>query len=288
MLNKCYNQKILTYEKGSYDGIIDMIYVLTMEKSFKRHQSIYFQLNKFKLTKNAKIILNKGYKKCKKQQCGTIECKKIKTPPHDITHANNEILKDAIKNKYETILVLEDDFILSDKINNKKVIKDIKKIVNDYKEKELVLKLGCFPFITLPYDKKYKRVFLSSGAHAVVYNSNVMKKIFNSKKFALNDYDALLNMNFYGSQLMYKEPLIYQLWTDSENSKYWDDWNGGILNSGEWYTFLMKTLLLNKQEEPGTSLMYRYHNITSILLLIFFIIITYYLLKISYYLLSKR
>ena len=34
---------------------------------------------------------------------------------------------------------------------------------------------------------------------------------------------------------MYKEPLMYQLVQESENMKYWDDWNGGLLNSGEWF-----------------------------------------------------
>ena len=31
----CYRKELITNDKGSYDGIIDMIYVLTMEKSKK-------------------------------------------------------------------------------------------------------------------------------------------------------------------------------------------------------------------------------------------------------------
>ena len=122
----CYRKELITNDKGSYDGIIDMIYVLTMEKSKKRHQSIYSQLNKFKLTKNAKIMFNKGYKTCKKISCNKYECQQVKTPPHDITHAMNEIYKDAIDNNYKTILILEDDFIVSERINNNQVIMDIK------------------------------------------------------------------------------------------------------------------------------------------------------------------
>ena len=278
---ECYRYEVIKYENAPYKGIIDTVYVLTMDNS-SRHKSVYSQLNKYKLTNNIKIVFNKGYKKCKKTQCSPLECKEIKTPPHDITHANNEILKDAIKNNYETILVLEDDFILSDKITDKKVIKDIRNIIQEKRNDDLVLKLGCLPFITLPYNSDFKRVFLSSGAHAVVYNSNVMRKMYNSKKFALNDYDASLNMHFYGRQLMYKEPLIYQLWTETENKKYWDDWNGGLLNTGEWYFSLIKKLQLNKQVEPGTSIVYKYNWIISSLFFLLMIIVSYYLGRVLY------
>ncbi len=273
----CYRKELITNDKGSYDGIIDMIYVLTMEKSKKRHQSIYSQLNKFKLTKNAKIMFNKGYKTCKKISCNKYECQQVKTPPHDITHAMNEIYKDAIDNNYKTILILEDDFIVSERINNNQVIMDIKKIINDYKHSELILKLGCLPFVTMPYNNEYRRVILSAGAHAVLYNDIAFRKIYNKKLFALDDYDALLNRHFLGRELMYKEPLMYQLVQESENMKYWDDWNGGLLNSGEWFFSLMKYLRIDKSVEPGTSLVYKYHGIANFLFFILMIIIIYYL-----------
>ena len=95
--------------------------------------------------------------------------------------------------------------------------------------------------------------------------------------FALDDYDALLNRHFFGRELMYKEPLIYQLVQESENMKYWDDWNGGLLNSGEWFFSLMKHLRIDKTVEPGTSLVYKYHGIVNFLFFILMIIIIYYL-----------
>ena len=280
--NNCYMQKILEYEKASYDGIIDMIYILTMVKSYKRHKGIYSQLDKFKLTKNVKIIFNKGYKACKKQSCNKYKCGDIKIPPHDITHANNEILKDAMKNNYKIILVLEDDFILSDRINESSVIKNIRKIIDEYKHKELVLKLGCFPFITLPYNNKYRRVLLSSGAHAVLYNDNAIKKIVNNKLYSLDDLDFLINKNFFGRELMYKEPLIYQLVEESENMKHWDNWNGGLLNSGKLFFSLMKYLSINKQVEPGTSIIYKYHRIINYLLYLLLFMIIYNVYRRSY------
>ena len=242
----CYRFELITFNKGSYDDIIDMIYVLTMEKSIDRHRNIYSQLKKFKLTKNAKIMFNKGYKKCKKTSCNQYKCQSIKTPPHDLTHAVNETYKDAINNNYKIILILEDDFIISERVNNNIVKQDIKKIINDYKNSELILKMGCLPFITMPYNNEYKRVILSAGTHAVLYNDNAFRKIYNQKLFASDDYDALLNKYFFGRELMYKEPLIYQLWTETENKKYWDDWNGRLLNTGEWYFAIIKKLDLNK------------------------------------------
>lgn len=279
---ECYRYENIKYENAPYRDIIDTVYVLTMENS-SRHESVYSQLNQNKLTNNVNIVFNKGYKKCKKIQCTPFECKGIKTPPHDLTHANNEILKDAIKNNYETILVLEDDFILSDKINDEKVIRDIKNIIQKKKQGDLVLKLGCFPLVTLPYDSNFKRVFFSCGTHAVVYNSNVIRKMYTSKKFALNDYDSLINTNFYGRQLMYKEPLIYQLWTETENKQYWDDWNGGLLNTGEWFFYVVKKLKLNKQVEPGTSRVYKYNWIISLLFFLLVSLICYYLGRVFMY-----
>merc|ERR1711991_809024 len=158
-----------------------MIYVLTMEKSKERHRNIYSQLNKFKLTKNAKIMFNKGYKTCKKISCDKFNCKKIKNPILDITHGINEIFKDALYNNYKSIMILEDDFILSKRINDNQVIMDIKKMINDYKHNELVLKLGCFPFFTIPYNNQYRTVITSAGTHAVIYNDNAFRKIYNKK-----------------------------------------------------------------------------------------------------------
>jgi len=137
--------------------------------------------------------------------------------------------------------------------------------------------MGCLPFVTMPYNNEYRRVILSAGAHAVLYNDIAFRKIYNKKLFALDDYDALLNRHFFGRELMYKEPLIYQLVQESENMKYWDDWNGGLLNSGEWFFSLMKHLRIDKTVEPGTSLVYKYHGIVNFLFFILMIIIIYYL-----------
>ena len=86
----------------------------------------------------------------------------------------------------------------------------------------------------------------SSSASALKHALIESEKIYNKKLFALDDYDALLNRHFLGRELMYKEPLMYQLVQESENMKYWDDWNGGLLNSGEWFFSLMKYLRIDK------------------------------------------
>lgn len=274
----CYRFELKTYNKGSYDGIIDMIYVLTMEKSNERHINIYSQLNKFKLTKNAKIMFNKGYKTCKKISCDKFDCEQIKNPTLDITHGINEIIKDAIDNNYKSILILEDDFIFSKRINDNQVIMDIKKIINDYKHNELVLKLGCFPYFTIPYNNECRKVITSTGAHAIIYNDNAFRKIYNKKLFVLNDLELSINKYFFGKQLMYKEPLAYQLVEKTENMKYWDYWNGDLLNTKEWYFNYFKYLGLDKSVEPGTSLIYKYHHIYFLFLILIFIII-YYLFR---------
>ena len=90
----------------------------------------------------------------------------------------------------------------------------------------------------------------------------------------------MINTNFYGRQLMYKERLIYQLWTETENKQYWDDWNGGLLNTGELFFYVVKKLKLDKQVEPGTSRVYKYNWIISLLFFLLVILICYYLSRV--------
>ena len=120
---KCYTFKNIYYKNGLYNKFIDMTYVLLLDNS-KREKHVYEQLNKFKPTNIVKIQYNKGYKKCKKILCNN-------SANWDLFDAHYNVILDAYKNKYNNILILEDDFVINENlIFNKDVINDLNNFIN--------------------------------------------------------------------------------------------------------------------------------------------------------------
>ena len=119
----CYKKKIINYKNGVLDTFVDVTYVITMENNIERHKKVMEQLEKYKPTKKIIIIYNKGFKKCEKKICydKNKKCQKVNISYEDLSHANNYIYSDALKNQYNNILLLEDDFIMSEKIKDKKL-----------------------------------------------------------------------------------------------------------------------------------------------------------------------
>ena len=262
----CYSKKFIISKKGIFDTFIDMTYVITLEDSKERHKSVISQLKKYELTKKVSIVFNKGFKKCKKELCFDNICKKVDISIKDIIHVYQYILKDAQKNNYNNILILEDDFIISERILEQKIIKDLEEKVNSYKNKNLLLKLGCIPFLSYEgrLNDNFKRILISLGTHAIIYNKNSINKIL--QELSLTDYDVVINMIFMTEQIMYKIPLIYQIFPDTENRKNWGKDDNFLINFGIFFVqFYINQIInlfnLNKIEEPGTSMMYKYHNI---------------------------
>ena len=281
----CYSKKFIISKKGIFDTFIDMTYVITLEDSKERHKSVISQLKKYELTKKVSIVFNKGFKKCKKELCFDNICKKVNISIKDIIHAYQYILKDAQKNNYNNILILEDDFIISERILEQKIINDLEEKVNSYKNKNLLLKLGCIPYLSYEEatNSNFKRILISVGTHAIIYNKNSINKIL--QELSLTDYDLVINMKFITEQIMYKIPLIYQIFPDTENKKNWGKDDNFLINFSNsialnYNNQIINLFNLDKIEEPGTSKMYKYHNIIffSILLIL---LVSIYLLFLS-------
>ena len=153
-MKNCYNKQIISFDEGILDEVIDAIYIITMKNSMGRHQKVFKQLYKYKLSKTNIIIFNQGFKECKKELCNyrKKKCKEVKVSYEDLTHANQFIFQDSLTNNYSNILVLEDDFIFSDKLYQKDIIEDLKNIAKIYEKKKqsLVLRLGCIPILSFP------------------------------------------------------------------------------------------------------------------------------------------
>ena len=96
----------------------------------------------------------------------------------------------------------------------------------------------------------------------------------------IQDWDRynLSNINRY----MYKIPLCYQLFPDTENKKNWSDgeniYNTIMIN---YFKFNIKVLKLDKQCEPGYSIYYFISKYLNLLWIIIIIIIIVF--KLIYY-----
>jgi GR25 family glycosyltransferase involved in LPS biosynthesis len=258
----CYSFIFLKEKPGLYDDFLDCVYVITMENSFERHKNIEEQFKKYNLCKNTIVVKNKGYK-CEK----ILEIKgkniKVDDTQTDLTHANITILKHSISQKYKNILILEDDFILSDIICETTHIENIKSEVN--KNGNQIISLGCLPYISNNFNDNFKKNFASLGTHAQIYTIsttiNLLNYINNNLSKTIFDWDIITSLC---GRIFYNKPLVYQIWPETENRNNWlskiksiDTKN--IKKIEKIYFTCFEILSLDKTPEPGTSILYKMH-----------------------------
>lgn len=289
-MSKCFRKEIKNYGSGIFDSFIDMTYVMTMENAKERHQQIKDQLEYFKLTKKATFIYNTGFKKCDKIYCTPKKCEKINDTFVDLLHAIHNIHDDALNNGYNNILLLQDDAVISKEILEPEVAENLDKLVKDYKNKPLLLKLGVIPVITSYYNNHFRKVLLSGGAHAIIYNKIGMNKMKYSKTESRDD-ETKQHIVFSNKQLMYKKPLISQIYEETDNSKTWGarvNFENVILKSTvqKFSNFIIKFFLrsfkLNSHIEPGTTFLYKYHNYISASIILTIITLAYYIFRLFF------
>jgi hypothetical protein len=254
------------YNNGILDGSVDVTYVIHLEGN-GRINNIKNQLDKYRPTKTNYILVNKGFKKCKKDI-------PKEEPPYDLVDAFAQIFKHAQKKNYINILILEDDFEFNDKMFNKEIINDINNFINEKENEDFMYLLGGFPHLQMPYKNKHYKLFISNGCHAAIYSKNFIKNILDKNDFKnMIDWDIYTNFN--SNRYIYSEPLCYQLVTDTENSKYWLN----IFNTAELLKLYMRFLKLDVQYEPGFSYCYLNSKILFYILLLVVIIIFYFLFR---------
>uniref|UniRef100_A0A6C0F9B0 Glycosyltransferase n=1 Tax=viral metagenome TaxID=1070528 RepID=A0A6C0F9B0_9ZZZZ len=277
----CYRKQLKYAETGIFDTFIDMTYVITMENAVERQKKAIAQLNKYKLSSNVTIMYNKGYKNCQKTFCKDEVCDRVDTSYTDLFHALRNVFNDAMENGYETILVLEDDFIISDAILEPDVVPSLYGLIQDYRDKSLFLRLGTLPILSYGYSKNFKKLLSGVGMHAVIYNKKgIVDMNKNTNYSRITDIDLRSNLVFLNRQLMYREPLINQIFGKTENNKQW----GGDLGAVGyfWASIVKKYLLLTGLDtsvEPGTTFNYKYHNYITLSLLAIFIYVSVFVVR---------
>jgi hypothetical protein len=240
----CYNFVQYLYNDGLLNESADATYIIHLEGN-GRLQHIYSQLLNYHPTNIVYILFNKGYKNCNKNI-------HIKIPPIDLIDAFLQVFKHTVQNKYNNILILEDDFIFNNKIKNKNIINNINNFVLSCTNSKFIYCLGILPYLLIPYDMNNYKVIASVGSHANIYSKELILYMLTVDQKTINDWDWYHNLNT--TKYTYYEPLCYQLFPVTENSEHW----GYFFNKSLGVMFHKLLLLFNlhRSVEPGYSIFY--------------------------------
>lgn len=262
---KCYEFKNLKFDKGLFDETVDATYIINLVEN-GRYDSVINQINEYKPTSEVYILLNQGFKKCNKT-------KNIVYPADDLNDAFLQIFRHANDKKYDNILILEDDFIFHKEIKNKKHINSINNFLKKKQDEDFIYYLGCLPFVMLPNitNSKHLNNIKSLGTHSIIYSKknrlNIMDN-YNDILFKHRDWDT--NSNLQKKRYIYYKCLCYQLFPETENYKDWSTFSSFPICIKITKT-IIKILKLDKQIEPGYSIVYAFSQSIILILVIVFI-----------------
>jgi hypothetical protein len=273
----CYTFKKIKYNKGLLDNAVDATYIIHLEGN-GRYDDIMNQLESYHPTKEIYIIFNKGYKKCSKDD-------RIILPAYDLVDAFLQVFKHAKNQNYNNILILEDDFMFNEKIKKESIRNDICSFLNNNKDKDYQYFLGCLPSLWFPYtiDLKHFINICSTGTHAVIYTKKNRERLLNVNQKDITDWDCYSFTH--SRRYMYCEPLCYQLFPDTENSKYWGTHSYFTYIVSQIGKKILKIFKLDTEAEPGYSFFYTFSTLFTFILLILILVIVY---KISITLFKRK
>jgi hypothetical protein len=267
-----YKFRKVLFDDGFLNKSVDATYIIHLEGN-GRYEHIQKQLLEYHPTNIVHILFNKGYKKSLKKSF-------IDKPALDLVDSYLEVFKHANKKKYNNILILEDDFIFSEKIKNIEHQTNINNSINNLEDNNFIYLLGCIPYTQIPYNL-YNYRTLSSGTHSVIYSKQNRIKTLLKNQEEIKDWDTYNNQNI--NRIMYYIPLCYQLFPETENSKLWcEDVNIFMYLLSRFIQKVFKILNLDINIEPGTSILYFISNILSSLLFFIFLYFIYRNDKIFY------
>ena len=272
--NNCYKFKKKTYTNGLLNDAVDATYIIHLEGN-GRYEDILKQLELYQPTKVVYIVFNKGYKNCSK---GT----HIQLPAQDLVDAFLQIFKHAKYENYENILILEDDFIFSEKIKDVSTRINICTFLNKHKNENFQYLLGCMPFMQIPFtlDCKHFISIVSLGTHACVYSKINRELLLKKDQLTVSDWDIYNCFN--SRRYTYYLPLCYQLFPDTENSDNWGKSNYLLYLSGLVLKKIFKFFNLDRQVEPGYSFFYLFSKIFFFLLLFIILLIVFLIFYYAY------
>ena len=254
-----------------FDSIIDRTYViLCCGEVPERIESVKKNINILRPTKYVDLIYFMGYK----------DCEKSLNTANDLLNNNIYVIKDAIKNNYNRILVLEDDFFLRKPLENK----DINNITEFIKENNPdVYTLGCFGIPTIStimykHQKLLNNVMCTS--HCNIYSKDLFYKYIDFIDSIPKDKILNVATDIIFSRIndikgyRYHEPLVFQVFPETENQQNWHLSSSNKFSVPITYN-IYKILNLDKKEYPGYQILYKLPIVLYILLFLIIILVIY-------------
>ena len=253
----CYYVKTLYFNDPLFKET-DATYILYLEGN-GRYPQIEEQLKEYHPTKIVHIIFNKGYKKCDKHG--------INTPPIDLIDAYKYAMNHA--KRYNTILILEDDFMFNKSVKETTHRKNIDNFVEYHKDNAFIYRIGCVPFIQVPYNMN-NYIGIGIGTHSIIYSKKMCEIILQNIKNTEYDWDIYLCTNHIN--YIYYSPLCYQLFPNTENKTYWGKDNIFFYIMAKMMILILNFIKLDKQTEPGYSIFYAFSKIWLWILILIFLL----------------
>lgn len=276
-MTDCYRFEQIKYKDGLLSNCVDATYIIHLEGN-GRIDNIRKQLEEYHPTTTAYIVFNKGYKKCEKPQ-------HVKNSALDLVDANLEIYKHAEQQRYGNILVLEDDFIFSEKIKEIKHRNNICEFLKKKQNEPVCYCIGAIPWLIYPVDY-YNYSGVMADMHATIVNNHTRKNALSVNPARIDDWDNDYTLSKCRKKYCYYTCLCYQLHTETENSKNWGHNYKIVTNiTTPIILFLFKLLKLDKQPEPGFSVIYLFSKLISFIL---FVTLLFAFYKLGKFVFGKR
>ena len=244
----CYSIETITFDDPLFKNV-DATYILHLEDDVKRYADIQEQLKTYHPTKTVHIVFNPGYKKCEKPG--------VRNAPEDLVHTVMYALNDA--RRYETILILEDDFMFDPSVTARS--KDIDDFVSTHTD--FIYRLGGIPYLQVPVGA-YTYAALVGGTHSVLLSKSMRAKIETTPPKNI-DWDVYLNLVY--PNYLYCRPLCCQLFPPTENRKVWGMHHWMLRLGGNLLALGVHLLRLDTQCEPGYTIMYLVSKLIPIFIL---------------------
>jgi hypothetical protein len=253
---------------------IEATYIIHL-KNNGRLNNVLAQLNENKITKHVFIMYNEGYKNCNKSEYINNTCT-------DLIDCNFTIFEHALKNNFNNILILEDDFIFNPDIKDLKIINDVETFVLNELDYNSFYYLSCVPIVRRPYKKVHSKIIIGCTTHSIIFSHDFIVNVLqNTNKKELSDWDKFLFTSGF-KRYSYHKPLCYQLFPKTQN---YNNWKGPpfLFNIDVFlFKFFLRINNMDKIYEPGFSNFYFYSLLFYYFLCFLFVIILIYLIYILF------
>jgi hypothetical protein len=267
-----YEIEKLTFDSCLFENI-EATYILYLAGS-PRIKSIKQQIEKYPLTKNIYILHNPGYKKVKKPL-------PRQNSEADIAFSHIVACEFGIKHNHDKIIVLEDDFIFENTLLVDGVSDEIEKFISQNPKVDHYFP-GCTPFLAFPVtlDTKHWRVILGGTTHAIIHTRKGMERMiedYNNNKDNIFGID--MRMFSTGKCYMYQEPLITQIFAETENKK--TAWGKGDFGK-DVSSYVISKFGLDASAQPGFDYIYWWGRSSFVILSgisILLVLLVYWIVK---------